>query len=292
MVENLTSSLKLFYCYAREDRALRDELDLHLSGLKRQRYITSWSDREIAPGVEWEKEIDTHLNTADIILLLVSPHFMASDYCYGVEMERALQRHQTGTARVIPIVMRPVDWHGAPFSTLQMLPTDAKPITRWPDRDEAFWDVATNIRLMIQKLNLVKTTQEKVASSLSVSKANIVENLMEQGNTLLDHGQYDEAIEVFDRVLPLDPNNSNAYNNKGSALNGLGRYEEGLASCETAIRFNPNNSMAYNNKGVALYLLGRYEEGIAAYNSALRIDPNNSIAQNNKKIVIENLRER
>ncbi len=258
MAENSTSSLKLFYCYAREDRALRDELDLHLSGLKRQRYITSWSDREIAPGIEWEQKIDTHLNTADIILLLVSPHFMASDYCYGIEMERALQRHLAGTARVIPIVMRPVDWHGAPFSTLQMLPTDAKPITRWPDRDEAFWDVASNIRLMIQELNLVKTIQDEAVNSSSVSKINTVEDLLERSNALRDNKQYAEAIEVCDRVLRLDPNNSYAYNNKGWALNELGRYKEGFA----------------------------------AYNTALRLDPNNSIAQNNKKIAIENLRGR
>src|SRR6266487_2347913 len=121
--------LKLFYCYAREDKALRDELDLHLSSLKRQKNILSWSDRELLPGVDWEKEIDHQLNSAHIILLLISSHFMASEYCYGIEMQRALERHDAGTARVLPILLRPVDWTEAPFSKLQMLPTDAKPVT-------------------------------------------------------------------------------------------------------------------------------------------------------------------
>src|SRR6266568_2551936 len=97
--------LKLFYCYAREDKALRDELDNHLSLLKRQHQITSWYDREISPGTNWKKEIDTQLNSAHIIPLLVSASFMASDYCYSVEMKRALERHTAGTARVIPVIL-------------------------------------------------------------------------------------------------------------------------------------------------------------------------------------------
>ncbi|GHO98791.1 hypothetical protein KSF_088390 [Reticulibacter mediterranei] len=93
-----TTPLKLFYCYAHEDKTLRDELDNHLSLLKRQSQITSWYDRDILPGAKWEKEIDTQLNTAHIILLLVSASFLASDYCYCIEMTKALERHQAGTA--------------------------------------------------------------------------------------------------------------------------------------------------------------------------------------------------
>ncbi len=132
-----TQAVKIFYCYAHEDKAFHDDLDLHLSQLKRQHTLTSWSDREILPGMEWEKEIDLHLNTADLILLLVSPHFMASEYCYGIEMKRALEQHEAGHIRVIPIIIRPVDWEEAPFHTLQVLPTDAKPVSLWQDRDEA-----------------------------------------------------------------------------------------------------------------------------------------------------------
>lgn len=110
--------LNLFYCYAREDKVLRDELDIYLSSLKRQNLVTSWYDGEIGPGTEWEKEIDKQLRSAHIILLLITPHFMASDYCYGTEMKRALERHRAGTARVIPVILRRTFWEDAPFSSL------------------------------------------------------------------------------------------------------------------------------------------------------------------------------
>jgi hypothetical protein len=105
---NFISNLKLFYCYAREDRHLREELDLHITSLKRQYHIITWHDYEISPGMEWKREIDAQLNAAHIILLLISPHFMASDYCYSIEMKRALERHESSEAYVIPILLRPV----------------------------------------------------------------------------------------------------------------------------------------------------------------------------------------
>src|SRR5207248_2158496 len=124
--------IKLFYCYAREDKALREELEKHLSWLRRRYQLKNWHDREILPGEVWEQAIDAHLNAAHLIFLLISPDFMASDYCYGKEMQRALERHTAGTCHVIPILLRPTFWKGAPFSSLQLLPTDAKPITLWP----------------------------------------------------------------------------------------------------------------------------------------------------------------
>lgn len=149
MPDTPKQEIKLFYCYAREDKALRDELEIHLSALKRQYHLTSWHDREIPPGENWEQAIDTHLSTADIILLLISPHFMASDYCYGKEMQHALERHEEGTCKVIPILLRPTFLDAAPFNKLQMLPTDAKPVTRWLDRDEVLQDVTVSIHIVI-----------------------------------------------------------------------------------------------------------------------------------------------
>jgi len=152
MESELTHPLELFYCYTREDRALRDKLDAHLATLRRTGLITAWHDGEIVPGASWEEEIETHLNTADIILLLISPEFIQSDYCYSKEMKRALERHHAKEARVVPILLRPTDWIGTPFSTLQMLPSDARPVTSWPDRDEALEDVAKGIRKVVNDL--------------------------------------------------------------------------------------------------------------------------------------------
>src|SRR5205823_6498299 len=118
--------LTLFYSYAHADEALRNELEKHLSTLKRQGYITDWHDRNISAGWEWASAIDEHLNTAQVILLLVSSDFIASDYCYSIEMTRALERHTTGDACVIPIILRSVDWEDAPFGKLQALPTEGR----------------------------------------------------------------------------------------------------------------------------------------------------------------------
>ncbi len=106
-------------------------------------------------GTEWEYEIDKHLNTASIILLLISSDFIASSYCYGREMKRALERHELGEARVIPIILRPVIWRYAPFGRLQALPKDAKPVTTWPNREVAYLDIALGIQkaLSEQKKN-------------------------------------------------------------------------------------------------------------------------------------------
>src|SRR6266852_6087155 len=135
------SSVEVFYSYAHEDEKLRDELVKHLANLRRQGVITEWYDRDISAGKEWDEDIAQHLDSARVILLLISPDFMNSDYSNDVEVRRAMERHEAGEARVMPIILRPVDWEGAPFSKLQALPTDAKPLTSWDDPDEAFLSV-------------------------------------------------------------------------------------------------------------------------------------------------------
>src|SRR4051795_7874378 len=95
----------LFFSYSHEDEDLRDELEKHLATLQRQGLISSWHDRRITVGTDIGEAIDGHLDAADIILLLVSPDFIASDYCYEREMQRALQRHNNGAARVIPVIL-------------------------------------------------------------------------------------------------------------------------------------------------------------------------------------------
>src|SRR5450755_3291043 len=142
----------VFLAYAHEDELLCSELEKHLSLLQRQGLLSTWQDRRIRAGTDWAQEIDKHSSSASIILLLVSSDFLASDYCYGVEMQRALERHQAGQTQVIPVLLRSVDWKGAPFQHLQGLPTDARPITKWPDRDEAWTDVAAGIRRVIEEL--------------------------------------------------------------------------------------------------------------------------------------------
>ncbi|MBC8551833.1 MAG: toll/interleukin-1 receptor domain-containing protein, partial [Candidatus Brocadiales bacterium] len=145
--------IKVFFSYSHEDEDLRDQLAKHLSILEQLGVISSWHDRKIPAGSVWADEIDKKLTSAHIILLLISADFLASEYCTGIEMERALKRHEYGEARVIPIILKPVDWMGAPFAKLQALPKDAKPVTSWADQDEAFANVARGIRKAIESLN-------------------------------------------------------------------------------------------------------------------------------------------
>jgi hypothetical protein len=147
----LTKVVSIFFCYAREDEELLNKLKRHLRPLQRQGLIDVWYDRDISAGTEWEKEIDKHLNKANIILLLISPDFMDSEYCYGIEMKRALERHEQQDAIVIPVILRPVYWQGV-LGNLQALPTNAKPVKSWPDQDEALYDVAEGIRKGVEEM--------------------------------------------------------------------------------------------------------------------------------------------
>ena len=135
------------------DEKLRNELAKRLALLKRNGLITDWYDRNIDAGAEWAHEIDIHLNSAELILLLVCPDFIASDYCYNLEMARALERHEAGESSVIPIILRPVSWKETPFGKLQALPEGGKAVTTWSNRDEAYLQIAEGIRKAVEKLS-------------------------------------------------------------------------------------------------------------------------------------------
>lgn len=144
--------LRVFISYSHKDEPLRRKLETHLKLLQRQGVIAVWTDRKIAAGDEWKGKIDDNLESADIILLLVSADFVDSDYSYDVEMTRALERHNAGTARVIPVILRDVEWQSAPFGKLQALPKDGKAVMLWRSKDSAWKDVAANIRKVAEQI--------------------------------------------------------------------------------------------------------------------------------------------
>jgi hypothetical protein len=142
----------VFFSYSHADERLRDQLEKQLSLLRRQGVIKTWHDRRIGAGEEIDRAISEHVEKDDIILLLVSADFLASDYCYDVEMTRAMERHSAGEAIVIPVILRACDWHGAPFGKLNATPPDGIPIAQWPDIDEAFLHVAKAVRRAAERL--------------------------------------------------------------------------------------------------------------------------------------------
>lgn len=145
--------ISLFFSYSHKDEELRDELEIHLSALKRQGIISVWHDRRISAGDEFGREISENLENSNIIILLVSPYFINSDYCYEIEMKRSMERHATGEAIIIPVILHPCDWHDLPFGKLLACPKDGKPISKFPNIHDAFLEVTKAIKNAASQLN-------------------------------------------------------------------------------------------------------------------------------------------
>jgi len=143
--------LKIFCSYSHKDAHLRDELVKHLETLRRQRFIEIWHDRRIVPGDKWRQEINSNLDQADVVLLLVSPDFLASKYCYEKELKTALRLAKAGRTRILPIILRPCDWRESPIGQFQALPSDGKPISSWHSRDEIWATIAAELRSLASK---------------------------------------------------------------------------------------------------------------------------------------------
>ncbi|MEP0947615.1 MULTISPECIES: GUN4 domain-containing protein [Cyanophyceae] len=160
-------AVTVFFSYSHKDEALRDELANHLEILKWNGDISAWHDRQILPGDEWDREIKGSLNSAQVILLLISSDFIASRYCRDIEITRAMERHESGEACVIPVILRKCMWSFAPFGKLQALPKNAVPVTDsaiWPTKDDAFTNIAEGIRKAANDIRqqLIAARQAKV----------------------------------------------------------------------------------------------------------------------------------
>ena len=142
---------RVFYSYSHKDAELRERLGTYLAPLRHQQKIIEWHDRKIEPGANWETEISSRLDSAELILLLVSADFLASEYCFGVEVEKAMARLKRGEARVVPILLKPCLWEESRFSELQIIPRDARAIASWSSADEALKEVASEIRKLVSE---------------------------------------------------------------------------------------------------------------------------------------------
>jgi hypothetical protein len=154
---------RLFYSYSHKDADLRGLLGTHLAPLKRRQKISEWHDRKIEPGANWHTEISSQLETADLILFLLSADFMESEYCFGVEVEKAMERAKRDEVKIAPILLRPCLWQESPFSELQIIPRDARAITAWPSLDGAFEDVASEIRKIVSESPPSRSTASTAA---------------------------------------------------------------------------------------------------------------------------------
>jgi hypothetical protein len=193
-----TERVSIFLSYSHRDEALRDQLASHLKVLNRQGIITEWHDLEIRAGSIWRSEISEYFDNADIILLLISSDYLASDYVFDIEMKRAITRHEAGEAVVIPIILRACDWSSTPFSKLQVFPKNGKPITSWQDIDEAFLDIAKGISLAAQQIIEIRKSKPNVKFNIDTGDATIHGNQI--GIQSDDFQQSEETSAAADPV--------------------------------------------------------------------------------------------
>lgn len=159
MNDEQPTPLSVFCSYAHKDDAYRQELEPSLKILKREKLIDVWHDGQLEPGADWKKSIDEHLQAADIILLLVSRHFLASDFCMDQEFESALKRNESRPVRVIPIILSQSSWdRNECLARLQALPTGAKPIESWTSKAEAYYNIEQGLRQVALEVRNRKNT--------------------------------------------------------------------------------------------------------------------------------------
>lgn len=230
----MTSPLSLFYSYSQKDEKLRDRLETHLATLKRQNLIDQWHDRRILPGENWAGKIDENLESAEIILLLISPDFIQSDYCYELEMRRAIERHQAKQAIVIPILLRPTDCKGLPFAQIQGLPKNFKPVTQWENEDEAFLDVAIGIRQVVEQIQAKRSRNDAINPFFPLTGA--------VSDSQLFHGRSQEIQRVFELL------------NSGSSVALIGEPMSGKSSILRAIERLSDEKLSRPRKPIYLNL--------------------------------------
>ena len=230
--------INVFCSYDPKDERLQKELLKHLSMLE--------ADGIIAIQQDWEDETNIHTNVAHIILLLVSTDFLAN----STEMRQVLKRHEEGIARVIPIILRPVDWEASRLTHLKALPTNAKPIVRWGNRDEAFLDVAVGIR--------------KAA----------IDIWLDYGNTCYKERNFRPALSAYRQVIGhshlIDENSKiTAYTNRGHIFYASHKHEQAMDAYEQAIKYGAQDASIYVNKGHIFYASHKHGQAMEVYEQAI-----------------------
>jgi hypothetical protein len=258
----------LFFSYCHADEPLRDQLEKHLAVLKNQGIIHAWHDRRIGAGQEIDHEIDRHIEADDVILLLVSSDFLASNYCYNIEMKRAIARHEAGEAIVIPVILRPCDWHEAPFGKLLGVPTDGRPITTWPNIDSAFLEVAKAVR---EAANRAPNRGNKVSPKSSIptvaawpsieiaavlsprsSNLRVTKRFTDEDKDRFLHDGFDFFAKFFEGSLgelqKRNPGNTGAFRRIDANQFTAIAYRDGktVCQCKITLRAHFGNGIAYS----------------------------------------------
>ncbi|MFN7921477.1 MAG: tetratricopeptide repeat protein [Bryobacteraceae bacterium] len=267
-------AIDLFYSCSdsAQDRELRSELDKHLAILKRGNILNSWYSGELLAGGSLS-EIDDRLDAASIVLLLVSSDFFASDTC-DHQMTRALQRLGASPVQVLAVILRACDWQGAPFQVrgVPVLPKEAKPITSWQNRDEAFMDAAIQIRKTVEVIALTPRPSPPTRGPLAI---------LGSLKTVLG-AAIGTVLRTPDASISSSPATPTTYYDAGVRCLAEGKYEEGIAALNQAIRMDPNFAYAFYNRGIGYYFLDNQTSAIADFNRALELGFSTSLLFRNR----------
>lgn len=249
----------VFFSYCHADEALRDQLERQLKILQRQGLIETWHDRRIEAGQEFAGEIDAHIETDEIILLLVSPDFLNSDYCYEVEMVRALERHEAGEAIVIPVILRDCLWKGAPFGKILGVPTDGRPVTQWPDIDHAFRLVAEAVQAAARRVGDVaaKPARSAVAAVGFKPEAAIRSSNLRIAKTFNDRDRDVFQTDAFEFMAKYFENSLSELSVRNSEIDGSFRRLD--ANRFSAVAYHEGQAVSR----CTVFMRGRQIGGIA-----------------------------
>lgn len=178
---------QVFISYSHKDEGFRNDLEEHLSMLRRKNVISVWHDRKIMAGGDWKGQIDENLDSADIVLLLISSSFLASEYCYDIEVKKAMENNAAGKCQIIPIMLRPCDWVDSDFSRYQIVPKDGLPISKWADKDDAWLDATNGIKKHITEFKPVKQVHSTGVKTNHVSITRLTESWLKDTEITLSH---------------------------------------------------------------------------------------------------------
>ncbi len=266
--------LKGFITYAHKNTAAKDELITRLAVMQQQNKLVTWHDAEMTGGTKWREDIFKHLADSDILLYLVSAASLASENC-----NKELAETVSSNIRIIPIILEDCDWQYHQLSDFQAFPDKGDPISKWKSESNGWQNVVDGIRKIVDKM------QSQVDSPSETSeKALPAELAFQQGNVFMMFGQMDKAIERYSHGIGLNPNNPNAYNNRGVAYSAKGDFDRTIADYTKAIELNPDYAVAYNNRGGVYYLKEEYESAIVDFTKATELNPDYAVAYNNRGV--------
>jgi TIR domain len=268
--------IRVFISYSHKDEILRKELDKHLTILKRQKKIDTWNDRKIIPGQEFDKAIDDNLEIADIILLLVSPDFLASDYCYEVEMTRAMERHEQSKSVVIPIILEPCIWQETPFGKILATPEDGRPVSKYPNKNDAFVEITKGIIRAVESLHPNLPKLGDVANNIRVQNLPTRTTHNNRSSNLAVKRKFsDEERDTF-----LDDSFNYIANFFEGSLQELENRNDNISTKFQRIDANSFSSKIYTNGEIASQCLITLSHNGMGFHSGTSILYSSSLSRN------------